>query len=653
MALKQDNRMLRVKTPLGENVVVASGFRGHEEISRLFHYELDLISDNNSISASQIVGKNVTLSIELADGSFRHFNGFVSRFYAGDEDREGRRGYRAEVVPWLWFLTRTTDCRIFQDKTAQEIIEQIFGDLGFSDYDVAQIKGQHPKREYCVQYGETDFAFVSRLMEQEGIFYFFRHEDGKHTLVLADQKGAYQDCDESEVDYPRDVGTRAVTDHVKSWEHRYEFRSGKWAQTDYNFEDHPARNETTPSKLLMTNENSTVPLDGIDKYELYDYPGGYKTKGDGAAYTKTRMEEEEVEHDVVYASSNCKTFTTGGKFKMNSHRCGSEEGKSYAITAVDHEAQEPWAYETGTPVEGDYSNTFTCIPDSVTFRPARITPKPVVQGVQTAVVTGPSGEEIWPDKYGRVKVQFFWDREGTRDENTSCWIRVSQAYAGKNWGSMCIPRIGQEVVVSFVEGDPDRPIITGRVYNADQTPPYSLPGEKLVSGIKSDSSPNGGGYNEIILDDTADEELIRIHAQYDMDTTVENDLREHVLNDRTRDVANNESISVGVDQTIDVGANQKTSVGADQQLDVGANQAVSVGANQSITVGASHSLTAKDAVEIKANTTITLKAGGSTIEIGPSGIKISSTGKIKIEGTMVDVTGYAVTKILGSLVKIN
>jgi type VI secretion system secreted protein VgrG len=471
MALKQMNRLLKLKTPLGEDSLLLTGFRGHEEISRLFHFELDLISDDNGIAAAQIVGKNVTFSIDLADGSSRSFNGFVSRLFAGDEDLGGRRNYRAEVVPWLWFLTRTSDCRIFQNKTVPEIVEQIFKDLGFSDFETAGIRGSHPKRDYCVQYCETDFNFVSRLMEEEGIFYFFKHEDGKHSLVLADEKRAYKDCGEKEVDYPHHYGARAITDHITRWEHRYEFRTGKWSQTDYNFE--------TPSADLMTNENSLVELPGVDKYEFYDYPGRYGKTADGRPLTRVRMEEEEVEHDVVEGESLCKTFTPGGKFKVRQHRSSSEEGKSYVITSIEHAAQEPLAYETGgAAAEFDYRNSFKCIPADVPFRPQRTTPKPREHGIQTAVVVGPSGEKIFPDKYGRVKVQFHWDRYGKKDENSSCWIRISFPWAGQGWGGVSLPHVGQEVIIAFEHGDVDRPIIVGRLYNAEQMPPLNLPAEK-------------------------------------------------------------------------------------------------------------------------------------------------------------------------------
>ena len=570
----QEKRRLELKTPLGPDVLFLTSFFGREEMSRLFSFQLDVLSENDSVLANEIVGKSVTISERSEEGPPRFFNGFVRRFSAGPKALRGLRSYRLEVVPWLWFLTRKTDCRIFQEMTAVEIIEQIFGELGFSDYETSQIGGSHPKREYCVQYREDSFSFVSRLMEQEGIFYFFTHEDGKHTLVMADQTSAYQDCTESDVPY---TGGSLAPNHISSWEHQYEFRPGKWAQTDYNFK--------TPSNDLMTTSQTVVDLPGTEKYEVYDYPGEYAEKGDGEETVKIRMEEEEAAHNVASGTSSCKTFTPGGKFKLQ-HESDAEEG-GYVITSVEHSADESGGFSPEQPAGDQYANTFTCIPDSIVFRPPRLSPKPKVQGLQTAVVTGPPGEEIWPDEFGRIKVQFFWDREGKKDDNSSCWVRVSQAYAGKGWGSMCIPRIGQEVIVDFLEGDPDRPIVTGRVYNAEQMPPYGLPAGKAVSGLKSESTKGGGGYNEFIMDDTKGNELIQVHGQFDMDTAIENDLREHVLNNRSRDVAVDESISIGNDQSYSIGNNQTGSVGVNKNITVGANHTESIGSNMTINIGSS------------------------------------------------------------------
>jgi type VI secretion system secreted protein VgrG len=638
MALKQTGRLLALKTPLGENVLVLTAFAGSEEISRLFSYHLEMISDNSAIAPAQIVGKNVTFAVRLPDGTLRHFNGVVSRFFADDEDRRGRRNYRAEVVPWLWFLTRTSDCRIFQHKTVPQIIEQVFQDLGLSDY-ALQLKGQHPQRDYCVQYRETDFDFVSRLMEEEGIFYFFKHQDGKHTLVLADQKGAYTDCHE----------------------HRYEFRSGKWSQTDYNFEDHPARNEPTPAKLMMASQSSTVKLDNIQKYEFYDYPGFYAKKDQGQTYTKTRMEEEECGYEVIDGASTCRTFSPGGKFKVKHHLSKSEEGKGYVITSIQHSATESGAYETGEEVEEDYSNSFTCVPDSVTFRPARLTPKPVVAGSQTAVVVGPAGEEIYPDKYGRVKVQFFWDREGKRDENSSCWVRCAQSIAGKNWGAIYIPRIGQEVVVSFLEGDPDRPLITGLVYNADQMPPYALPDNKTQSGVKSRSSKEGSesNFNEIRLEDKKGSEQVFIHAEknqdievendeshwvgHDRQKTIDNDETTHVKGNRTETVDKNETITihgrrtevVDKDETIRIYGNRNKTVDKDEKIDISGKRTEHVGGSLSVMVRDEITFTVGAAsITMKKDGTISIKGTNISME-GAGKVSAKSSGAMILKGASV------------------
>ncbi len=672
----QETRTLGIETPLGKDVLVLQSFSGQEEMSRLFEFQLEMLSARDFIPPRDIVGKNVTFHVRRGDGSPRYFNGFVSRFVAGDR-QGGMRRYFAEVVPWLWFLTRTADCRIFQNKNAPDIIQQVFQDLGFSDFEL-QLSGNHPVREYCVQYSETDFNFVSRLMEEEGIFYFFRHEAGKHVLVLADHKGAYKDCPESQVEYEYSYSELPAESRISRWEHQFEFIPGKWAQTDYNFIDHPARSEPTPSNLLLTRQQSSVPVDQVQKYEVYDYPGVYQKKPDGQDLTGVRMEGEETWFDVVQGESRCKTFSPGGKFKIKRHDCKAEEGKGFVLVSVHHSASEPTEYGVpGGPV-GEYSNRFTCIPDSVPFRPRRLTPKPRIHGSQTAVVTGPKGEEIWPDKYGRVKVQFFWDREGRRDEKTTCWIRCAQIIAGKNWGAMFIPRIGQEVVVSYLEGDPDRPLITGVVYNADQMPPYPLPDEKTKSCIKTNSTKGGDGFNEIRFEDKKDHEQIFIHAQRDMDLRVLRDSREHVIanshqivgsqkdgpkqGDRHEMVFRDKHVKIHRNQEEQIGGNLKLLVGGidgpghtdivikgekkelvekdehhhvkgnrmeevdqDQSLTVGMNQQEKVGMKHAVEAGQEIHLKAGMKVVIEAGLQLTIKGSGGFVDIGPTGVTIQGT----------------------------
>ena len=632
MALSQEPRTLNITTPLGDNELLLTAFEGTEEISGLFEFELELISDNNNISPADIVGHNVTFSTKLTDQSPRFFNGFVRRFQAEDEDREGRRNYRAQVVPWLWFLTRTADCRIFQEKTVPEIIEEIFGDLGFTDFNI-NVSGNHPTREYCVQYRETDFNFVSRLMQEEGIFYFFKHEDGKHTMEIADKSTAFQNCPESEVDYPVDTGHVAIDDHITSWTHRYEYRTGKYAQTDYNFK--------TPSTKLMTNTGTLVSLKENSKYEIYDYPGLYTNSGDGQPLTDTRMEEQEVEYDVVDATSLCKTFTPGGKFKIGQHKSSSEEGKTHVITSITHKAAEPYGYETAYDVDEDYSNSFTCIPDSVNYRPARVNEKPTVRGVQTAVVVGPGGEEIYTDEYGRVKVQFFWDRVGKNDENSSCWIRVSQNWAGQNWGIIFNPRIGQEVIVDFIEGDPDRPIITGRVYNAEQMPPYELPGEQTKSTIKTRSSKGGGpdNFNEIRFEDKMGSEEIYVHAEKDQNIVVENDRSETIGRDRSLLVGRDKSEQVDRNKSIKVAQNHTEQIGQAMSIMVGTSLTETVTLNYVETVGAAMTLNVGAALSISCGAAMAENIGGAKSEsIGGSKAQTIGSNKAVVIGKSLTET---------------
>src|SRR5208282_1033289 len=623
----QAERTLSVTSPLGANVLLLQGFSGTESISRLFSYQLELASENDAITPQNIVGKSVTWSVSRIDEAPRYFNGFVCRFIAGAVNRRGLRTYRAEVVPWPWFLTRSTNCRIFQNQSTREIIETVFGDFGFNDFEF-DLKGSYAKREYCVQYRETAFNFVSRLMEHEGIFYFFRHEDGKHTLVMADRFSAYQDCPENHVEYSPDS---LAPNHITSWEHQYEFRSGKWTRTDYNFQ--------MPSNRLLTSTGTMINLPDAKKYEIFDYPGEYFLEAEGEPVTKVRMEEEEVGFDVATGSSQCCTFTPCGKFTLEGHGVPAENS-TYVITSIQHSATES---SYGSSAAGSsYSNVFTCIPASVTFRPSRTTPKPMVQGPQTAVVTGPPGEEIYVDKYGRVKVQFFWDRKGKKDEKSSCWIRVSQEVAGKGFGAMVIPRMGQEVIVDFLEGDPDRPLITGRVYNAEQMPPYGLPDQKVVSGTKS-KTYKGSGYNEMIFNDTPGKELIRVHGQYDQDSTINHDLREHVGNNRSRDVAVDETISIGSNQSSTIGSNRTEKVGSNENITIGANRTESVGANESISIGASktvsvaasHTETVGASMSISVGSTLTetvainyAETVGAAMELTVGGLMALSVGAV-------------------------
>ncbi len=621
MPYTQEKRLITIQSPLGKDALLLLGLSGHEGISQLFHFSADLLSENHSISFKDIVGKQVTLQVHHSGDDQRHWNGFVSRFACvGGDNRFSY--YRAEIVPWLWFLTRTADCQIFQQKTIPEIVKKVFQDHGFQDFqDLTQ--GSYPQREYVVQYRETAFNFVSRLMEEYGIFYFFQHDQKSHKLIFADKPSpsVHKNCPvQHKVRFNYSPGGVLLKeDIVGSWGAEQELRPGKYALTDYNFQ--------TPNTSLMANVQTVAEIGGNTKYEIYDYPGIHINKSEGDTVTKLRMEEEEAAHHLVAGSGNCRSFAPGYKFHLDEHSRRDQNG-DYLLTEVTHSASVGDSYSgSGGGSEETYTNHFTCIPFSVPFRPQRLTPKPIVQGPQTAVVVGPAGEEIYPDKYGRVKVQFFWDRLGKKNENSSCWVRVSQPWAGKNWGAVSIPRIGQEVIVEFLEGDPDRPIITGRVYNDDQMPTYPLPDHKTRTTFMSRSTKGGGSanYNELRFEDKKGSEQIFINAEKDMDHRVENDSREFIGNDRSLIVKHDQKEKVEGDLHAETAGNRNEKVGQTMSLQVGQNLQEKSGQNFAHEAGMEIHLKAGMNVVIEAGLQLTIKASGGFINIGPAGIAISGT----------------------------
>ncbi len=612
--VKQEKRWLRIDSPLGEDSLIGTYFDAEEALSTLFCYRLSVISPLPAIKPEDILGKTLTVKVGREPSEPRHFNGYVSRFTAGSVRERGYRQYDLEIVPWLWFLRRTSDCRIFENKKVPEIIQQVFSDAGFSDFDLSGIKGQHPKREYCVQFRETDFNFVSRLMEEEGIFYFFKHEPGKHTAVLADQTSAYLDCTEDyEVEYR---APSHVLRKVTRWRNGAEFRSGKWAQRDYNFK--------TPSDKLHTNKNTLLNVPKSTSYELFDYPGLYVNKGDGDNLTKLRMEEEEARYQLVEGESDCLHFQPGYKFKLTKHDAPSEEGQTRVLVSTRHLVSD-YTHISGEGLETQYSNSFTCMPESRVFRPPRTAPKPLVHGAQIGFVTGPAGEEIHTDKYGRIRVHFPWEREGY----DSIWMRVSQSWAGKNWGTQFIPRVGMEVVVDFLEGDPDRPLCVGCVYNADYMPPYELTDNKTQSGWKTRSTTGGGSsdFNELRFEDKKGQEEVYFHAEKDF----------------TRVVENNDSLKVGVDkkmpgkQDIEIWGDRTTNI------DMGND-------NLTLKMGSKTTTVALGSITYTAMQSITLQCGASIISITPASITLMSpTITVTAGATLMLQAGAAATLTSGGI----
>jgi type VI secretion system secreted protein VgrG len=636
MALTQASREIAIHTPLGEDVLLLRAFRGQEYLSRLFSFDLDLASERDAVSYDGIVGQNVTVSMTLADGSERYLNGWVSRFVEAERDSKAT-SYKATIVPWLWFLGQTTDCRIFQNRAVPDLVKQIFQEYGYSDF-VFRLQGEFSPRNYCVQYRESDLNFITRLMEEEGIFYFFEHHEGKHTLVLGNSAASFKPCpSQSKARYQISAGGWRDDDVILRWNQEWSYRPGVYSLSDYNFE--------TPSTKLLSSAK------GKTKWELYDYPGEFAKRAEGDRLARIRLEEQQMSEAVAHAKSDCRAFSVGQTFSLIDH-FREDQNQEYVITAVRHEGKHDIAYTSGSAVSTEpvYENSFECVPSSTPIRPLRITPVPVVQGCHTAVVVGPSGGEIFTDKYGRVKVQFHWDREGKTNENSSCWVRVSYPTAGKTWGAIQIPRIGQEVIVDFIEGDPDRPIITGRTYNAGQMPPWDLPGKGMVSGFKSNSTKGGGGYNELSFDDTKGNELIQVHGQYDMDTVVEHDERRHIKNNRAKNVDANETNTIGVNRTEKVGANEEITIGANRTESVGSSESVTVTLMRTHNVGVNDMLNVGAAQEISVGGAQALTVGGGrakTIGIGEV-VNIGAMQTVNIGAAQSITVGAAQTTTIAA-----
>jgi type VI secretion system secreted protein VgrG len=662
----QEGRSMRVDTVLDEDELLLHSFTGVEGISTPYSFRLRLLSENDSVSADDLLRTPAFVSIELENGEVRYFHGFINRFAAGDQ-AEDLREYEAEIVPWLWFLSLSRDCKIFQEKTVLEIVEEVFTGLGYSDFDIRCTRS-YPQRTYCVQYRESHLNFISRLLEEEGIFYFFEHTDQGHVLVIADDNSSIE-----ELEHKPTAAWRSdpipEEDVVTALRSEKSVHVGTVTLQDYDFEQ--------PSMDLLSS------IAGEEEQEIYDYhPRRYTELEEGERYARLALEALEAGRQVVYGEGNCRAFTTGYRFALEDY-ISPPLNQPYTLAQISHSGSAG-DYRSGGSTEGDYQNSFLAVPHDVPYRPQPVHRKPTVHGSQTAIVVGPSGEEIYTDQYGRVKVQFYWDRVGGRDENSSCWIRVGTPWGGGGYGSVSIPRIGNEVIIDFLEGDPDRPLIVGSVYNANQMPPLELPGAGIEMGMRSRSSPGGGGANQISMRDTAGEEMMTVTAQYDMNTSVGNDQSHSVGNNRTSSVSVDETSSVGSNQSLDVGSNQTISVGADQSLTVSGSQTVDVSGAQSVTVGGgralsvtgdntvdasgNHAVTAGGDIELTGtNLTVTASAAatyqsgaatdivaGGPISITGASISLSAGGSsINIGPGSIDIVAGGMVTIVGALVKIN
>jgi len=582
-------------------------FTASERVSMPFDVQLTLGSDEE-IDFDDVVGKPAWLTILGAEKE-RYFHGIVNRFV-----QTGIRGrfilYSASLVPTIWLLSLEQDCRIFQNMKVENIVAQILDESGItSDLFDFRLKETYTERAYCVQYRETDLNFISRLLEEEGIFYFFEHTIDNHRLIFADSTVCYQPIEgeknaegKTEIQFQPSGGLVQDEEVVVSFIYSKQIRSGKVTLKDFNF--------TKPALDLTAKEED----ESYKEREIYDYPGEYYDEERGKTLSKIYLQEAIRFTEKAEGRSDCPHFVPGFTFTLIEHD-RDEFNNEFFLVDVVHSGSQPQVLEEDAGAGGfSYANQFFGVPATVTFRPGRITPKPIVEGVQTAIVVGPSGEEIYTDEHGRVKVQFHWDREGQNDEKSSCWIRVSQVWAGVGWGAMFIPRIDHEVVVDFVEGDPDRPLITGRVYHGTNTPPYTLPDEKTKSTIKSDSSIGGGGSNEFRFEDKKDSEEIYLHGQKDWTIAIENDKNQTIGNNETLSVGVEKSDSIGANKSISVGANHTESIGANMSLTVGSNKSETVSIASTETVGAAKALTIGAAYQVSVGAAMNETVGGAKME---------------------------------------
>jgi len=595
-----------------------------EKVSYLSGVNITLVSDRQDIITSEdVILQEGLLTIINPNGTGdpdRMFHGIIRKFrYCGMNGRY--HTYEAQLVPSLWRLSLKKNCRIFQDMKLQDIVGKILKEHYITS-DLYEFRLEHENifNKFNMQYNETDLHFISRLLEDEGIYYFIEHFEDKHILIFCDSDAYYQDI-EGNTSIPLNAGggmASASESSISSFDFSERVRSGTYTHTNFNFK--------TPS-IDLENEN-TSENKSDEQFEVYTYPGNYGDPERGKCLSKKRLEALSAFKEKGRGGSNCVLLTPGATFQLTGNK-DQKLNQEYFLVEVSHGGSQPGVLKEQAPSDSTpkYSNSFFVIPASVTYRPELRHKKPMVPGLLSAIVTGPKGEEIWPDEYGRVNVQFHFDREGKMDEKSSCWLRTMQFWNGTTWGSQFIPRIGDEVLVSFINGDMDYPIITGSVVNEAKQPNYSLPANKTQSGIKTRSSPGGtaANFNELRFEDKMGSEEVYLQGEKDWNILIKNDKGQRVGHDETLTVGNdrskyvvmNQSESIGVNKSIQVGVNHTETIGANMTLTVGSCQTETVGINSMETIGAAKELSIGGLYQVSVggimNETV---AGAKTEEVG-------------------------------------
>lgn len=686
--LTQDGRWLKISTPLGEDVVVADEMEGREEISRLFRFRIGGLT-SRLFGPAELLGKPVALSLERYAGVGRRIHGIVTSLRFGASVRDGYQRFEIVLEPVLAVLRHNSDYRIFQQKSAIDIAKVIFAEQGITDYKVS-LSGTPPKRTYCVQFGESDLDFLLRILQEEGIFFFFEHAADKHTLVLADDATGYGPAGDAPLVYSSDETRGPALAQALAFDQRMIDKKAVHRRFDFTAPATPV-DGTVSSALTLASSSSG--------WEHFEYGQDERVSARQGDRAKQRVDAADARSEELTGRTTEPSLVPGGQFQVSSSLHGEMKlltgtalsAAKFAAVWVEHRLIDPSYFTTRPRSEGgpvaSYDNSFAAIPSTRGYRPAHPPAKPLARGPQTATVVGPAADEVHTDEHGRIRVQFHWDRVGKKDAESSCFLRVAQGWAGNGWGLQFIPRVGMEVVVHFLEGDPDQPLVTGVLYNGSNKPAFALPGQMNKSGLRTRSTKTGSTetFNELSFDDTKDSEVVLFHAQKDFTRKVENDDSLDVGHDQTRTIKNNRTttLSEGNDElTITKGNRTETITTGDETLKIdGGNRSVTLAkgnddlsltagnltvgldkGNMSVTLSLGNLAQKATAgsVTIEAGQGITLKCGQSTVEIKPQGVTIKgpmiavqATAKAELSGALVDVKGSGMTQINGGLVKIN
>lgn len=637
----QSERLGKLHTVLAFDTLALLRFDGMDAVNECFEYHVEAVTpdDNVAINLDDLLGTHMTVELEDLYGAEKFFDGIVTECGWADNGDSGNT-YRFTLRPWFWIMSKRTNNKIYQNKSFENIMNEVCSDFG---YDAAggvemQLSGAMPttEQEYIVQYNESDYHFLCRLMERYGVNYYFKHEQGSHKMVVTDSNDGFVALSPGVREYMGHEGQHVFEEeHFWDWTPHRRLTTGKVALQDYNFKTVSAN---------MTGEQTGDASHEYGLLESYEYPGVYLDGGEAADYARLRTEQYRARDKYHTASGDCMSLSSGMKFTLTGeHEDDALMGREYVCTRAMH------SFSTGGYISGSsgaagehvFTGNYEMAPTSVPYAPERKTHETRMTGPQTATVVGAGGEEIDVDEFGRIVVQFHWDRLGSNNENSSMRIRVAQPWAGSGWGTLFIPRIGMEVIVEFLEGDPNKPVVTGCVYNGDNATPYPQPGDKNWNGIKSNSTKGGGGYNELVFNDTKGDELFRQHAQYDMETKVLHDERREVDNDRTTTIGHDEIRVVKHDEThtIDnnntylIKGNENRTVNKNRETNIDKDDQLNIMGNWGVEIAKKTTINGQQDIEISSLTKIKLTVGASSITIDPTSIKLSAP--------MIDVNASA------------